>query len=283
VYFSIGPLCVKAARSCFPGIGKGFLSQRPLPGRVQYVLRGRLGRVDLRPMGRDLSSYSFHKRRVFFSEKGSVLKAGYPPFTPGDASRLLEINAKSRLIRVVASPNARHIVTSAMSLVIFPYIFSMEKKGVFLHSMSLRAGATGCLFVGFSGSGKSTLAGLFQERGRDGCRVINDENNLVTPDWKVRGTPWSGTARFANNACAALKALIFHEKGESNRIRPMERKAAFIRCLQCLHMPLLLEGPMAYAGDFILSMLDKVPAYEFRFRKSPATADYFLDRLEKGL
>lgn len=224
--------------------------------------------------------------RLDYREEGELLHVRYVPAGKKHRSHYLKINHKKRLIDAFVPETASQAIPRPLYQAIFPFIFFKEKLGVFMHCMSVRVGKAGFAFVGFSGAGKSTLANLFHQYGlkhpEKRIKVLNDETCLIDSKHNVWGTPWSGSAGFAENQSAPLRAVFFHEKSKTNRIGPVKKQKAFVRYLQCLKMLPNLKGPMEYCQDFILDLMRAVPHYEFKFARSPSAVRHFLSCLDKG-
>lgn len=99
----------------------------------------------------------------------------------------------------------------------------IEHDGFQLHASSVILDGKAYLFSAYSGTGKSThtekWVRLF------GARYLNDDKpalRLIDGIWTAFGTPWSGKHDISSPEGAPVGAVVFLERGEVNRILPVE-------------------------------------------------------------
>ena len=108
-----------------------------------------------------------------------------------------------------------------------------------MHGSALCMDGEAIIFSAPSGTGKSTHARLWRETFGDRVWMINDDKPLLRIEdgrATVYGSPWNGKHRLGRNASAPLKAIVFLNRGEENRIEPLEKAEAFpLLMRQCFH------------------------------------------------
>lgn len=89
--------------------------------------------------------------------------------------------------------------------------------GLILHSAVAVKDGVGWVFSGRSGAGKSTLS---EQCHLAGWRILNDDRVMVFKRdgrWRVAGTPWHGSGRFAEAEEVPLGGVLFIEKSARSR------------------------------------------------------------------
>ena len=137
--------------------------------------------------------------------------------------------------------------TSALGLSLL--IFRLRAfSGLGLHGSAAVLDGQGVLCSGVSGVGKSTISRLLHAAG---ASVLTDERPFVrqfpTPTgevqplssaaFRVYGSPWPSSARFACNASAPLRRIYFLEHGPVNRLTPLTPREAFNQFVQVTTIP----------------------------------------------
>jgi hypothetical protein len=146
--------------------------------------------------------------------------------------------------------------------------------GLLLHATGVRSERGCAVFPGRSGAGKSTLARLLASRG--GLERLSDDRIVVR--WidssaLAFGTPWAGTEQLAANASAELRALVFLHQAEENRLQAIGKAEALRQLLPTASI-LWFDQQRADASLVLCKRLvERVPAYEIRFRNEPAVYD----------
>ena len=155
------------------------------------------------------------------------------------------------------------------------------RGGLLVHAAGAVLNGRGLIFPALSGTGKSTLSGLL-ETDYPGS-VVCDERIAVRPDaesdaaaprWTLAGTPWSSSAGIARKTAAPLAALVFLEQAPACAIEPIPASDAVRRMLPQISVD-WKNTELADRGVAALdALLAAVPAYVFRFPKSPAAARF---------
>jgi hypothetical protein len=134
-----------------------------------------------------------------------------------------EWDSRSRRGWVRQAPNPYAIDTVlriAHSLVL------AEEGGFLLHAASAIRSGQAFIFTGISGAGKTTISRLAPSN----VAVLTDEISYIRrrrDGYRAYGTPFAGElARVGENLSAPFGALYFLEKGPTNRIEPVDDRAA---------------------------------------------------------
>lgn len=111
--------------------------------------------------------------------------------------------------------------------------------GFTVHSSSVIHQGYGVAFSALSGTGKSTHTALWQ-RVYPGTVIVNDDAPAFRKKgdvWYIYGTPWAGTSGINANVCAPLKALVFLERSDVNKIRPLSALEGIKRIFEAIIHP----------------------------------------------
>ncbi|MGD9611316.1 MAG: hypothetical protein AB7V22_00255 [Kiritimatiellia bacterium] len=144
--------------------------------------------------------------------------------------------------------------------------------GALLHAAVAVKDGRGHVFTGRSGAGKSTLSGLLLA---EGWRILNDDRVVVFRRggaWRVAGTPWHGSGRFAEAAEVPLAGIHFLQKASACRTESMSASQVRLALLDVAAVPWfedswaqgILDGLDRLAGDVDIS--------RFHFTKTPEAA-----------
>ena len=109
--------------------------------------------------------------------------------------------------------------------------------GLILHSAVAVRDGVGWVFSGRSGAGKSTLA---EQCHRAGWKILNDDRVMVFKrgdQWRVAGTPWHGSGRFAEGEKGSLGGVLFIEKSGRDRAVRMDPAAVRYSLLDVAAVP----------------------------------------------
>ena len=123
----------------------------------------------------------------------------------------------------------------------------------------------GLLFVGRSGVGKSTLAEIWKILRR--AEVINGDKVFLSvkpesPDTIFAyGSPWAGSSPYRVNRRVPLRAIVYLERAEENRLCRLNDMEALVTYIPSVYMPnwdiRLTEKVM----DTLDLMMPRVPVY----------------------
>ena len=117
----------------------------------------------------------------------------------------------------------------------------IEEDIIVFHGSSFKVNNSGFIVTARSGVGKSTHVNLLHEYLKDEFEYINDDKPLLKIDDNeitIFSNPWNGKERRGNNNSAALKAIIFLNRGLDNTYRQIENKQEiYIRLLSQIYLP----------------------------------------------
>ena len=147
-----------------------------------------------------------------------------------------------------------------------------EIGGVLLHaSVAVRAGV-GLVFAGRSGAGKSTLASLVHA---EGWQILNDDRVVLFKrgdEWRVAGTPWHGSGRFAKADEAPLAGLFLLQQAATEKVEALTPAATRLALLDVAAVPWFADDWAQPALDTLERLRAEVPVRRFHFTKTPAAA-----------
>lgn len=102
--------------------------------------------------------------------------------------------------------------------------------GIMLHASAVAVDGYAYLFSASSGTGKSTHTSFWQELlGKDRAVIINDDKpaiRKVDGVYYAFGTPFSGKHDISVNCGFPVKGICFIRRGETNRIRYIDKSNA---------------------------------------------------------
>lgn len=145
--------------------------------------------------------------------------------------------------------------------------------GLILHGAVAVKDGMGWVFTGRSGAGKSTISGLCHAAG---WRILNDDRVILykrNGSYRVAGTPWHGSGRFAEAADVPLAGIFFLHKSVTNRIDALDAGTARISILDVAAVPWFEETWSQDALDAADRLTSENPFFRFHFSKSPAAVD----------
>lgn len=134
--------------------------------------------------------------------------------------------------------------------------------GLHLHAATIEWEGKGIAYSAPSGTGKTTQAHLWRElydiRILDGdvaaCRIKDG-------GVKVYGLPWCGTSEEYINGSAPLKAIVFLEQAEENRIERLKPSEAFMRLIAGSFLPIWSEALVNKSIDTAQIISETVDCY----------------------
>jgi len=179
-----------------------------------------------------------------------------------DARRVLELNPELNDL-----DTAQYMGTGL--------IFSkhlLEFDGSFLHASAVVWNGKAYLFSANSGTGKSThtekWCRLF------GATYLNDDKpalRLLNGAWMAYGTPWSGKHDLSSPIGVPLGGIAFLERGEENRITPMDPAEAVPK-LMCQSLWKLNRQQMEKQLLLADQLLRQVPVWRLICRNDDEAA-----------
>ncbi|MFA4888728.1 MAG: radical SAM protein [Candidatus Omnitrophota bacterium] len=155
-----------------------------------------------------------------------------------------------------------------------------DREGCYLHSCGVNFNGKGLLFVGHSEAGKSTMAALLKGKAEILCddRVIvrrqKADARIQNSEFRIYGTWSHGDVPDVSGNSALLRAVMFLEKADENRIIPIiDKKEITKRLLPCLIKPFVTADWWEKTLILLEKIVMKVPCYVLRFNKSGQVVD----------
>ena len=145
--------------------------------------------------------------------------------------------------------------------------------GLILHSAVAVKDGIGWVFSGRSGAGKSTLSELCHQAG---WTILNDDRVMVFQRdgiWKVAGTPWHGSGRFAEAAEVPLGGVFFVEKSDQNLAMPLAEEQIRYSLLDVAAIPWFEDRWAQAALDAADRFAREGSFYRFECTKTPAAVE----------
>lgn len=128
--------------------------------------------------------------------------------------------------------------------------------GFVMHASSIVHDGYGIAFSAESGTGKSTHTGLWMKVYPQ-TYILNDDAPALRKNdgtWYIYGTPWAGTTGINCNTSVPLKAAVFLERSEVNKIRPCSALEGIKRLFEAIIHPVsdeLVNITLSAVSDFI--------------------------------
>lgn len=144
--------------------------------------------------------------------------------------------------------------------------------GALLHAAVAVKDGRGWVFTGRSGAGKSTISALLRA---EGWRILNDDRVVVFPragEWRVAGTPWHGSGRFAEAAEVPLAGIHFLDKAAECRRDVLPAAQARLALLDVAAVPWFEETWSQGILDGLDRLTRAVEIARFHFPKTPQAA-----------
>lgn len=139
--------------------------------------------------------------------------------------------------------------------------FLIGKDVLMLHGSAIALDGRGYLFVAKSGTGKSTHTRLWREVFGQRAQMINDDKPFLSLAQDVPllcGAPWSGKHGLHSNRSVPLCGICILERGQENRIWPMEIADAMPMLAHQCHCP---EGQAQQVHGFLARSAAAVPLW----------------------
>lgn len=132
-----------------------------------------------------------------------------------------------------------------------------SRDALLFHAAVIEVEGRAIAFTAASGTGKSTHIRLWRRVYGERVDIVNGDKPILRflPDGKLYafGTPWAGKEGWERNVAVPLSAIVFLERGESDRIEVLPKDEAALRI-----MPQILLGEDPDCVDATLTMLDRV-------------------------
>ncbi len=169
-------------------------------------------------------------------------------------------------VKVFKKGNLTSLLCFPTDQILFARLLA-DRNGIILHGSGIILKEKGCLFVGHSDAGKTTLVKFFKHR----ARVLNDDRVIVRKeDGRVYlyGTPWQGEVSLVAPDRVPLKAILFLNQAEENRIEKVKPFEAFKRLFGCTIKALVTEKWAQNALDVCQALSHEAACYDLYFDKS---------------
>jgi hypothetical protein len=154
-----------------------------------------------------------------------------------------------------------------------------DRQGFYLHSAAVILGEDGLLFVGHSEAGKSTISTML----KDHAELLCDDRNIVRrwPEgFRAHGTWSHGDVPIVSASSAPLKAIMFLEQAQENRLAPLTDRQVIIRkLLACLIKPFVTADWWKKSLTLVEQVAREVPCYTLWFDKSGTVVDVLQERI----
>lgn len=143
-----------------------------------------------------------------------------------------------------------------------------DRNAITIHASGMIINGAGLIFTGKSGAGKSTIATLLKNEGELLC-----DEFMIIREWeegfRIHGTWSHGDIPEVSNGEAPMKALLFLEKSDHNRLEKLtDTKEIVSRLVPRLMQPLVTTDWWEKSLTTIEKLVKNVPAYLIRFDKS---------------
>ena len=161
----------------------------------------------------------------------------------------------------------------------------IDHNVLLMHGSALCIDQKAYLFTAKSGTGKSTHAKYWREVFGNRVQMINDDKPLLKIEADkvtVYGTPWNGKHHLGSNTSAELKSIIWLNRGEQNRIKPMSKSDAFPVILSQAYTsadPQKMEKILALEKQ----LMQTVDFYQLFCNMSPEAAQVAYDGMDRTL
>lgn len=148
-----------------------------------------------------------------------------------------------------------------------------DRQGCYLHSCGVNLEGKGLLFAGHSEAGKSTMVTMLKGK----AEILCDDRMIIRKrqsGFRIYGTWSHGDVPDISSNSAPLRAIMFLEKADENRIISLEdKKERTRRLLSCLVKPFVTVEWWEKTLAIIEKISQEVPCYVLRFDKNGKVVD----------
>ena len=231
--------------------------------------------------GKDLGEECYRKAPwAIYKNNGSWIYLGISP-TQGEKSlhRVVTFNAQHTRARIYNDKEEIFLKGNLHSLTMFPSDQILlarilaDRQGCYLHSCGVNLEGKGLLFVGHSDAGKSTMATMLKGK----AEILCDDRIIIRKQptgFKIYGTWSHGDMPDVSANSAPLKAILFLEKAEENKIIAInDKKEITKRLLSCLIKPFVTTDWWEKSLLLVEKICKEVPCFVLEFDKSGAMVD----------
>lgn len=231
--------------------------------------------------GQDLGKEVYRKPPwAIYKKDGSWIYLGISPVA-GDMNlhRIAVFNPDHTRSEIYNDREEIYLKGDLHSLTLFPTDQILlarilaDREGCYLHSCGVNFNGKGLLFVGNSEAGKSTIANMLKGK----AEILCDDRIIVrrqSDGFRIYGTWCNGEVTDVSANSAPLKAILFLEKANENRLIPVnDKKEIAKKLLACLIKPFVTTE----WWDKVLPLIDKISnevcCYSLCFDKSDKAMD----------
>ena len=231
--------------------------------------------------GSDLGKEFYHKPPwAIYKNNGSWVYLGISP-TQGDKSlhRVVTFNAEHTCARIYNDKEETFLKGNLHSLTMFPTDQILlarilaDRQGCFLHCCGVNFEGKGLLFAGHSEAGKSTMARMLKGK----AEILCDDRIIIrkrAKGFKIYGTWSHGDVPDVSASSLPLRAIMFLEKAEENKLLPIKDKNEITRrILAYLIRPFVTTDWWEKTLLLVDKIAQEVPCYALRFDKSGKVVD----------
>jgi len=256
------------------------------PGEDTISIRHHFSLPDLD--GKSLGEELYRKPPwAIYKNNGSWIYLGISPAqSDKKLHRVVTFNSDHTRARIYNDKEETFLKGNLHSLTMFPSDQILlarilaDRGGFCLHSCGVNFDGKGILFAGHSEAGKSTMAMMLKGKAEILCddRIIvrkalyakrytlNAHNRSM---FRIYGTWSHGDVPDVSSGSAPLKAIMFLEKAEENKLIPLKDKKEIIkRILSCLIRPFVTVDWWEKMLLLIDKAAEEIPCYILRFDKS---------------
>jgi hypothetical protein len=153
-------------------------------------------------------------------------------------------------------------------------------RGLLVHACAVNYRGQGLLFVGKSGSGKTTISNLWHAN--NGASILSDDRIIIRKiggRFKIYGTPWYGTGKFASPERASLRGIYFLKHSPRNNLKPITHLEAVTRLITSAFPSFWDKKGMEFALSFCSELLQSVPCYGLGFLPDKSVVSFLKKRI----
>ena len=179
-------------------------------------------------------------------------------------------------VKVFKKGNVTSLLCFPTDQILFAQLLA-GRGGIILHGSGIIFKGKGYLFVGHSDAGKTTLVKIFNHH----AKILNDDRMIVKKEdgrFCLYGTPWHGELSLVAPDRVPLRAILFLNQAEENRIERTGGLEAFKRLYGCTIKALVTERWTKKALDICQTLSREISCYDLYFDKSEGV----ISTIEKG-
>ena len=153
--------------------------------------------------------------------------------------------------------------------------FLFDRDILLFHSSLVALDGKGYLFAAKSGTGKSTHTRLWCQLFGDRAVMVNDDKPFLTVGKDgvfASGSPWSGKHGLDTNITVPLQGICILERGDTDRIRPLQPEDALKFLLWQSYCPLDPKKESRRA-ELVNTLARAVPLWQMQCTKAVSAAE----------